>query len=373
VRVLTVLIAFTLTAFGQRHTVTEVNAETPDGKVLAQIMQSGDPAQKTALLEQFVDQFPKAGAAPWAMEQLLAAYVKAGQPDKVLSIGQKLLAVDPDETEAALQCLKASEARKDLEDVKKYSALSSTLAKKMQAAPQPAEAEAVDTWKQEREYATQVDVYAEYSLYRVFAESRDPKVTIEFGELIPQRYPGGQYAGKLDEVMFLAYRQAGQADKALALAERLIAANTTNEDMYLVVVDNYLNNKKQPEKVHAYCSKLVELMNTKPKPDAVAAGVWSTRKDLIIGQAHYMNGKLFFNENRFPECDKELAASLPLVESNPAAKAEVLFLLGFANYKMEKPQEAANYYRTCAAMKSDYQAKAVKNLAVLKGQYTGIK
>ena len=208
-RVLTILIAFALTAFAQRHSLTEVDAEKPDGKVLQRILQAADAAERTKLLEQFVEQFPKADGAPWAMEQLLAIYAKGSEADKVIAIGEKLLAVDPDETEAGLQCLKAYEAKHDFEQIKKYSGLTSTLARKMAATPQPEDSELVGNWKLEQAYAKQVDAYCEYALYRVVAESRDPKVTIEFAELLPQRYPQGQYAGKLDNTLFVAYRQAG--------------------------------------------------------------------------------------------------------------------------------------------------------------------
>jgi tetratricopeptide (TPR) repeat protein len=373
VRLLTIFVAFSLTALAQRHTISEIKDDTPDGKILQQFMQADDEAKKTALLEQFAEQFPKADATPWALEQLLGIYVKANQPDKILTVGEKLLAMDPDETEAALQCLKAAEAKHDLELVKKYSALASTLARKMMAAPQPADADQVETWKQEVNYATQVDTYGEYALYRAGIETRDPKVAIEFGELLPQRYPNGKYAGKLDPALFLAYRQTGQDAKALEVAERVLATDQTNEDMLLVAADNYLQNKKSPDKVHAYCAKLVEIMSAKAKPEGVADDAWTARKSAVIGMAHYMNGKLYFNENKFPQADQELKASLPAVESNPASKGEVLFLLGFSNYSMKKPQEAANYYRACSVVKSSYQANAAKNLQVIKTEYAGIK
>jgi len=143
--------------------------------------------------------------------------------------------------------------------------------------------------------------------------------------------------------------------------------------MLLVVADNYLQNNKDPEKVHAYSTKIVEVMNAKPKPEGVADADWAARKTLITGLAHYMNGKLYYNESKFSQADQELRAALPGVESNAAIKPEVLYLLGFANYKMDKPQEAANYYRSCAALKSPYQATAAKNLQGIKAQYSGVK
>ena len=68
-----------------------------------------------------------------------------------------------------------------------------------------------------------------------------------------------------------------------------------------------------------------------------------------------------------------MRSALPLVGSNQEIKAEVLYELGFANYKLEKPQDAANFYRDCSAIKSQFQPLAVKNLQGIKTQYRGIK
>ena len=143
--------------------------------------------------------------------------------------------------------------------------------------------------------------------------------------------------------------------------------------MLLVVADNYLQNKKDPEKVHTYSAKIVGVMGAKPKPEGVSDADWMARKNLVTGLAHYLSGKLYYNESRFAQADQELRAALPSVESNAAIKPEVLYLLGFANYKLDKPQEAANYYRACAAIKSQFQATAAKNLQGIKTQYSGVK
>src|SRR5689334_18450806 len=109
-RRLVILLTLTAAAFAQRHKLEEVNAEKPDGKLLQQIMQENDAAKKTALMEQFAAEFPKADSSAWVLEQLQTGYVKANDPDKIIASGEKLLALDPDDPEAALQCLKAAEA-----------------------------------------------------------------------------------------------------------------------------------------------------------------------------------------------------------------------------------------------------------------------
>ena len=378
-RTVVFLIAFSLATFGQRHKLEEVDAEKPEGKLLQQLMQESDDTKKTALMEQFAGEYPKAEQTAWVLEQLQAHYVKANQPDQIIAAGDKLLAVDPDDPEAALQALKASEAKKDLALIRKYSDATYRNARKIVATPQPKEAEQVDSWKQQVDYAKQVAQYADYALFRAGIESRDPKVTIEMAEALGQRSPDSEYNAKLHDAMFLAYRQSGANDKAVALAEKTLATDQTNEDMLLVVADHYLQQKKEPEKVHAYSAKIVEIMNTKVKPETTSDADWAARKNLVTGLAHFMNGKLYSAENKQAQADQELRKALPLVESNPALKPETLFLLGLANYKMasggnaERAQDSATYFRACAAIKSPFQATAAANLKRIMTEYHGIK
>jgi lipopolysaccharide biosynthesis regulator YciM len=299
--------------------------------------------------------------------------VKANEPDKIMAAGDKLLALDPDDPEAGLQSLKAAESKKDPASIKKYSMATSAAARKMVSAPQPKEAEEITAWKASVEYAKQVDQYAGYSLYRAALESRDAKLTIDLGEALIARDPKGEYAGKVMEPLFVAYRQAGDNAKALTLADQAVTAGQGNEDMYLVLANQYLEQKKEPEKVHTYSVKIVQIMGQKAKPDGVSNGDWSARKNLMTGLAHYLNGKLYHNENNFAKADVELRAALPLVEGNPAIKPEVLYMLALSDFKLEKLQEAANYFRACAALKSPYQQMAATNLTRMKTQYTGIK
>jgi tetratricopeptide (TPR) repeat protein len=365
------LLAFACAAFGQRHKLEEVDAEKPEGKLLQQIMQENDTGKKAALMEQFTGEFPKLEQTAWVLEQLQAMYVKANQPDQIIATGQKLLALDPDDPEAALQCLKAAEAKKDIPMIVSFSAKTSANARKMINAPKPADAEQVESWKNNVDYAKQVDTYAEYSIYRAGLESRDPKTTIELLELLVQRNPNSEYAAKTQQPLFLAYRQAGQNDKAIAMAEKVLATDQTNEDMLLVVTDNYAQNKKEPAKVHEYSAKIVEIMAAKPKPEGMADADWAARKNLITGLAHYMSGKLYASEGKHAQADTELRAALPLIADN--MKPEVNFLLGLANYKMQKPQEAVTYFRACAAAASPFKAEANRNVLRIQQEYRGIK
>jgi tetratricopeptide (TPR) repeat protein len=372
-RTLAILIVFACTALGQRHKLEEVDAEKPEGKLLQQFLQENDEAKKTALMEQFAAEYPKLETTAWVLEQLQGIYVKANQPDKIIATGQKLLAMDPDDPEAALHCLKAAEAKKDVPQILAFSAKTSANARKIATSPQPKEADAVETWKHQVEYAKQVDTYADYALYRAALESRESKTTVALIEALQQRSPQSEYTAKSYETLFVAYRQAGANDKAVALAEKVIATGEPNEDMLLVVADNYSQQKKEPEKVHQYSARIVELMSKKNKPEGVSEADWNSRKNLVMGLARYMSGKLYEIQNKHAQADTELRAALPLVEGNANLKPEVLFYLGQANYRMEKIQEAVNFFRQCAALQSPFRGQATKNVQVIQAQYRGIK
>jgi tetratricopeptide (TPR) repeat protein len=364
-----------MAAFAQRHRLEELDTGKPEGKALQQALAETDEAKKATLLEQYVADFPKSDGTAFVLELLQAYYVKSEQPDKVISTGEKLQAIDPTDLDAVLPCLKAAESKKDPALIVKWAAATSALARKIAEKPKPAGEDEAATWKADVEYAKQVDGYSDYALYRAAVESTDPKVTISLLETLRQQNPKSEYVAKSADPLFMALRQTGAKDQALALAESTLAVEQTNTDMLLLVADNYMQNNKEPEKVHAYAAKMVEIMAQKPKPEGISDADWTARKDTITGLAHYMSGKLYYNENDFEKADQELRAALPLplVQSSAEMKPEVLFLLGFANFKLKKLPDAAGYFKECAAIKSPYQANAAKNLEGVRVQSRGAK
>ncbi|MFB3827868.1 MAG: hypothetical protein ACE15B_13940 [Bryobacteraceae bacterium] len=360
-------------ASGQCFKIGEINAEKPEGQLLQQIGQEQDQAKRLALMDKFVADYPKHEAAGWVWEQMQAAYVKANEHDKTLAVSEKLVALSDACPELAHQALKAAEAKKDADLVGKWAEITAGMAQKVMALPKPSDEDEAETWKARVDYARQVSTYTEYALYAAALQTPDPQKRIALVEALEKRNPKSEYLAQAYPVLFTAYRQVKAEDKALALAERVVAANPSDEDMLLVVAGKYLQEKKEPEKVHAYCQKAAEIAAAKPKPAGVADADWNRRKGLIVGAARFINGSLYYSEGKLAEADKELREALPHLEGNAAMKAEALYYLGFANYKMQKPQEAANYYKACGAIKSRFQAMANKNLAAIKSEYTGIR
>jgi tetratricopeptide (TPR) repeat protein len=368
-----ILILTAGSALAQRHKLGTVNAETPEGLLLQQIGQAEDESKKIQLMEQFAAQAPKHEAIGWVYEQMQASYLKAGQPDKALEIGDKLVAMDPDDLDAAHQNLKAAEAKKDPDLIRKWSNQTSQIAQKVIQSPQPTDADEVDTWKKRVDFAKQLDTYTEYSLFSGATQTQDPRKRIELADALTARNPKSQYLPALVELRFNSYRQLGDNAGALASAEKTLETDQTKEDMLIFVANQYVEKKRDPDKVLAYSAKVVELMDTKPKPEGVSDDDWAKKKKTMSGLAHYMSGTTLFDQKKLAAADKELRAALPLVEGNDQLKAATLFYAGLANYQMKKIPDALKFNQQCAAIKSPFQAKAAENARVMRQQGAGAK
>ncbi|MBL8232320.1 MAG: hypothetical protein JNL98_27740 [Bryobacterales bacterium] len=373
---LAALVTGTLAA--QRHKLV-INAETPEGQLLQQIGQEQDAAKKTGLMEDFLTKHSKHDGAAWVLDQLVSAHLKSSNFDKALDAGQKLLAMDPNDVVTSHNCLKAAEGKKDPDAIRQWAISTSAVARKAAAAPKPADADDEEDWKNNVAYAKQVDTYTEYALYVAALGAQDPAKRIGLIEALQTQSPKSQYVPQLEGLYFLALRQSQQNDKALALAERVLEREQTNEDMLLAVMDSYFNKKQNPDKVIAYGNKLAELMASKPKPEGVADADWDKRKNLLMGMGYWMAGMTYANQNKHLDTDRDLRKALPLVSDNEPLKAQTLFYLALANYRMGEPKkdkklmaESLRFNQQCAAIKSPFQATAQKNAAAIRAQF-GLK
>lgn len=377
-RMLLMTLAVAGTLCAQKHKLV-INAETPEGQLLQQIGQENDAAKKTALMEDYVQKYPKHDGVGWVLDQLLTSYIASSSFDKAIGAGEKLLAMDPSDLVASTNYLKGVVGKKDVDLILKAAPQTSALARKAASATEPADAEEKENWKNSVDYAKQVDIYTEYALYFGALNAADPAKKISMIEALSVQNPKSQYVKDLNVPYFLALRQAGQNDKAIAVAEKTLDVDQSNEDMLLVVADSYFNKKTNPEKVIAYGLKLPEVMASKQKPEGMSDGDWEARKNLLSGLGYWMAGMVYSGQNKLPDTDKTLRQALPLVKQNDQLSAQALFHLAMANYNMGSPKkdkklmmEALRFNQQCAAIKSPFQATAQKNAAVIKQQY-GIK
>lgn len=370
---LIIVLLFTSLALAQRHRFPiTLNSETPEGQLLQQIGQEPAEDKKLELMEQFVAKFPAHEAAPWALTQLQAGYLKANQADKALEAGEKLLKIDPMDAEVAHQNLKAAEAKKDPSLVLKWSNETAQIAQKVIASPQPAEESQVDEWKREVEFSKQVIAYTEYSLYALALQIQEPREQAGLIEALEQRNPNSEYLPRARSVQFNAYLRMQDMPKAVGVAEKVLAKDDSNEDMLMIVASYYMDKKAEPEKVFAYTNKTIQILSSKPAPQGVVEAEWKKHAAQLTARAHWMQGKQYFSQNKLKDSDKALRTALPLIEE-PGLKADALFHLGLINYRLQNIMDAVKFNEQCAAIKSPYQATAQKNLKAIRSQYREVR
>jgi tetratricopeptide (TPR) repeat protein len=360
-------------AFGQRHPLI-VDTETPEGQMLQAIGSEQDAAARIALLEQFVAKHGDHASGAWALEQLVNAYAAAQNPAKAAEAGEKLLAKDPGDLASAVTVLKAFEGTTDGAAVRKWSAITSRLAREELAKPKPAEAAEAEDWAAGQDYAKQVDAYSDYALLNQALKAADPKQSLELAAELEQRSPQSPYLLQAQSAAFVALRKAGREAEAAALAEKLLAKDADNEELLLVAADYAMKNK-QHDKTIEYASRLVKVMSAKQKPEHMSDEDWRKRRDTLLGAGNWMEGVTYATQNKYAQADKSLRQALPLL-ADEQMKAAALFHLGVANFRLGESgggaariKEALAYSQQCAAIKSPYAAGAQKNVNAIRTKY----
>lgn len=355
----------------------EIDTNTPEGQLLQQIGLEEDLSKKADLLEQFAKTYPQHQAIHWVMNQLPTTYANLKDPAKALDACERMLQVNPTNAAGAHSCLKIAESQKDPDLIRKWALLTHGASKKAVEAPKPQfkEKEEEDEWNQTIDFAKQVATYSEYSAYAAALQATDPAKKIELANAVREMNPESQYLQQLIPQLFLAYRQTGNVEKAVELAEQVLARDATNEDMLLVAADYYMNTKKDPAKVLSYSAKLVELMSSKPAPQGVSSEEWEKKRRSSLGIGYWMMGVTYATQSKFVEADKMLRQALPYLPDNELLRAGALFHLGVANYKLgakgdtQRILDAFKFTKECAAIKSPFQAMAQRNLKAIQSEY----
>ena len=358
-RLIAILLLLAATLAAQQPPALTINSETEEGKLLQQIEQQTNEPKKQALLEQFIAQYPKHQGAPWVYRQLQPIYTKQKQFDKTLDAGTKALALDSDDLDASYNNLKAAEGKTEIDLVKKWALRTSELARKnVHSAP--------------TEYARQIAVYCEYSLFSAASRSTDQAKVVDLVETLEHLNPESPYVPKAYGNYLATLRRMDHVDKAGNAAEKLADRGVDNEDVLLVAADYNLQKKTQPEKVILYSTRLIQTLAAKPKPEGLADADWEAKKQSLSGLANWMAGVTYSGQGNSAQADKYLRAALPNLKDQQVL-AIGLFHLGLADYQLGKAgknrsliQAALKYSQQSADIDSPLQAQAQKNAQALR-------
>jgi tetratricopeptide (TPR) repeat protein len=286
--------------------------------------------------------------------------------------------VDGVDLEKAYANLKESEGKKDYDGVLKWSGVTSEIARKTVAGTK-LEGQSDEEFKQAVDYARQVDVYTEYSLYAMMLQEPDPQKAMKLADTLEQRNPKSQYIAMVMPRYSAVARQANALPAAVAFGERAFERGQYSEDMLLVMADYYTQQKKSPDKVVLYSQKAIEVMNGREKPEGVSDADWAKKKNVTTGLAYWMAGTALSGQNKFAEADKMLRSGLPLIKDNEQLYGTALFHLGLSNYRLAQASknktqiaDAISFSKQAAAVKGPLQGQAAKNVKVMQQEF-GVK
>lgn len=364
------LVLFVLSASAQHRKHFEINAGTPEGQLLQTIGQEPDDSKKLALMQDFVSKNPKHEGVAWVYDQMQQIFVKQKEYDKALEAGEKALAAEPDDLDAAYGNLKSAEAKDDAELIKVWSVRTSAIARKASAAPDSAS----DEDKQRVEFAKGVDTYTEYALYAAALRAKDPGKIVDLVDALEKSNAKSQYLPQLSGSYLNALAQSGQAPKACQAAERFAGKDPKDVDALLFAADCSLR-QNQTEKAVSYSGRAIAALGSKPKPEGLSDEDWAGRKQAMLGRASWIAGVGYGIQQKYGPADKALRVGLPSVKGNDQLTATALFYLGLSNYQLgktltNKPQmrEGLRFFEQCAAIKSPLQDQAEKNVRAIRGE-----
>jgi tetratricopeptide (TPR) repeat protein len=353
----------------------ELNTKSPEGITLTVANNEDDPAKKAALFDEFIRANPKHEGVVYAGPIVQDFDLKAGQLDRVIELASLVLAIDPATPVAAYNALQACEQKKDYAGIMTWVQRTVAAANVVLKTPKPDASNQLDFWTQQQDYAKQVITRCEYSLFSSVLQTADPKLKVSMGEALIALNPNSQYMAQLTPHYIFGLLQTGRAADAVALAEKTVEADKTNDDMALLVADSDLNAKKF-DKAASYAGLAIAALQGKTAPAGVDAAAWDKAKTAKLAHAYFDAGNAAYEMKKYADADKSLRAALPLAQGNNEMLGAIYFYLGFANHEMAKAAklpaskpimaEARKFTTACAAITGPYQETCQKNLAAMQ-------
>lgn len=277
-----------------------------------------------------------------------------------------LMANDLDDDYAKL---KDAQSKKDADAVKKLAADTVKLAKAESVTPQPSDASQVADWKQRMEFTKEVQLFAEYAL--ASTAITDLARVQDLTEALLEMNPKSQYLTLCAGSYLQALAKEG-TEKEIAGAQKILAANPSNEDALDALARGYQSSN--PNQANTYATRLIAAMKGKAKPEGVTDADWERKKDGMLGDGYYIAGATACApKNAWVDCDRDLRAAMPYIGKDQRMVGIAYFYLGLANYQIghltgdrTKMQEGAKYSDQSAAIAGPMQQQAFKNAQAIK-------
>jgi tetratricopeptide (TPR) repeat protein len=338
---------------------------TPEDRALTEINRTSDPAQKLQLIEKFYADFGKGDTALLAYELFMNYYLNAKDFDKVLEYGEKSLALDPENFNAAVTMFRAAQDKRDVEKMFDLGKRITAIITRYKQLPAP-EGYDADPWNAVKTAALEKAQpnlnYVEYALFSLGNQAQDRAQKIAYLERFLTLFPDSQYTRYAEGQLAAIFQLTQEYPKMLANAQKVLARDPDNVNMLLLLADYYSEKGEELDKAEQYARKVIDLLNKAEKPAEFSDEQWQKQKSLQLGVAQSALGQALINRDKLQEALDAFTAAKELLRDNLVIYARNLYRLGFTLAKMKRPADARTVLTEAVSIDSPYKALAQDTL-----------
>src|SRR5690242_8177874 len=340
------------------HALNEINGTT-------------DPAQKLALIEKFAEGPGKESEYPLVANGLFVDYY-LGQKnyDKAFEYGDKVFALDPDSFQNAINMVRASAEKGDVDRLSSYGEKAGGIIQRYKAAPAP-EGTSEASWQEQKTRTLEANkdsyTYVQQLVFSGVYQAKEPAKRAALLVKFAQAFPDSAYASQALGVAATAYQQAQNSAKMLEVANGLLAKAPNDIGMLLLLSDYYGEKGEQLDKAESYAKKAMASLETAAKPEGVTDEQWAQQKALQKGLALSSLGQVNIAKKDNAQAVESLRAAAPLVKADDGSYARNQYRLGFALLNLKRNAEAKEAFTEAASVNSPYKGPAQEKLKGLAG------
>jgi tetratricopeptide (TPR) repeat protein len=348
---------------------------TPEDELTLAYNGAENPQEQIAALDKFVQEHPDSKFMPCAHEYYTMAYVKLGEYDKVIELGEKGL-TEHEDLMLIMNVTKAYVASGKLRDAAFEAVFKAPEQIKAESTPSRPTTVSEEEWKKTVDEAVgqakEWDAYMEYAFFQLLQREPDAGKRVQWLDRFVQAYPESPNAGKTNLQYFLAYQALNDAAKATEYGEKGVAADPTSLEILNALADYYATTlQTNLEKAEEYAKKVIDLAPA-AKPEGMSEDQLKVYRDNHLGLAHATLGYIAFlrgsKTHKVAPAIQEFKTAVDLLGGNPMYQGRTLFYLGWA-YEVHTPANhklAAEALTRAAAISSPWQGQATELLGKVR-------